>query len=164
VARSRRTLRWHPPDLSRFGFTELRRFSPPAGCRVDALDLRADDLFGGMSLFWATEKGASYRAIVERAIDRWWRDLGRGPAFQRLAPVLTLHAARRAVESPASKAPPLRALIERAIRELDPDFAAAIARKLDELMGTPRRTPAKAALATTAVRRSFRSRGLRGRS
>ena len=148
MARSQRTLRWHPPDLSRFGFTELRRFSPPAGCRVDALDLRADDLFGGMSLFWATEKGASYRAVVERAIDRWWRDLGRGPGFQPLARVLTLHAARRPAEPPLPNKPNLRALIAQAIRELEPDFAAAIARKLDQVMGTPRRVPPKKAVLT----------------
>lgn len=134
MATSTRSLRWHPHDLSRFDFADVRRLTLPSGCRFDVLGLDADGRFAGVCVRWPTDRGPAFRAVVLESIHRWWRSLGRSIAAP-LRLVVPLRPAQPA--APSHARPRLRGLLERAMRELRGEFDRAIQRKLAQLMGDP---------------------------
>jgi len=140
MARNTRLLIWRAPDLSRFGFDEARRLRLPDGCRLDVLDLDADDCFAALRVTWPRDSVT--RVAVERSIEDWWRHLGR--ATRPLAPVVLLRPVppgRSGPEMPSTPATPsvarwnVRTLLARALHELQEDFDAALTRKLEQLLG-----------------------------
>lgn len=149
MATSTRSLRWHPHDLSRFDFADVRRLTLPSGCRFDALGLDADGRFAGVCVRWPTDRGPAFRPVVLESIHRWWRSLGRSIAAP-LRLVVPLHQPVRV--RPRDSRPRLRELLDRAMRELRGEFDRAIQRKLAQLMGDgePRERPIVRSLAITA--------------
>lgn len=138
MATSTRSLRWHPHDLSRFEFADVRRLTLPQGCRFDTLGLDADGRFAGVCVRWPTDRGPGFRAVVVESIHRWWRSLGRSIAAP-LALVVPLGPPEPA--APSGAKPRLRGLLERAMRELRGEFDRAIQRKLAQLMGDSHAQP-----------------------
>lgn len=143
MAQSSRSLIWRSPDLSRFGFGEVCRLRLPDGCRLDVLDLDAEDRFAALRVTWPVD--SITRVAVEASVDDWWRGMGRATT-RPLAAVVVLHPAachpaRPAADVTTSDArPSIRALLTHAFCELEGDFEAAVARKLEQLIG-PAPTP-----------------------
>jgi len=132
---------WRAVDLARFGYDELRQLRLPELCVLDALDLDDEGQFAAVRVRWPLESVS--RAEVDTSLERWWRGLGRATTVPRSAPATPLRLVALAPRLPGARrldtatAPngSLRALVARALHELEADFERAIARKLEQLMG-----------------------------
>lgn len=132
---------WRAFDLARFGYDELRQLRLPELCVLDALDLDDEGQFAAVRVRWPLESVS--RAEVDTSLERWWRGLGRATTVPRSAPTIPLRLVAMAPRLPGTRrvdtatAPrgSLRALVARALHELEVDFERAIARKLEQLMG-----------------------------
>jgi len=139
MSRSTRLLIWRGPDVSRFGFGEVCRLRLPDGCRLDVLDLDAEDRFAALRVTWPVD--SITRVAVEASIEDWWRGMGRATTRPPLA---ACHPKPPTVAT--SERPSIRALLTQAFCELQGNFEAAVARKLERLIGpTPTAAPRSSA-------------------